>query len=98
MDRFTETSTETHAKPGIKPDLWRLLALLALGINAICAIISTIVLGKISERIENLYNVTAKPHCYLSPNDPRRREIERNWGSDPTTQGACDAEAKTAST
>jgi hypothetical protein len=75
-----------------KPDLWKLIAALALAIIAICAVISTVTLAKISERIENLYNVTARPHCYLSPNDPRRRDIERSWGTEPTSEGTCDTE------
>jgi hypothetical protein len=96
MQGLNDTPTEHRLTPRGKPDLWQMLAALALAIIAICAIISTITLGKISERVENLYNVTAKPHCYLSPNDPRRREIERSWGRDPTSQGSCDAETKPA--
>jgi hypothetical protein len=96
MENYNESSSKT-ARPGarVRPDIWKLLAVLALAIIAICSIIATVTLGRISERIEGLYNVTALPHCYLSPNDPRRREIQRNWGSEPTTEGACDAETRT---
>ncbi len=96
MQGINDTSTEPRLNARVKPEIWRTLAALALAIIAICAIISTITLAKMSERIENLYNITAKPHCYLSPNDPRRRDIERNWGSDPTSQGACDGDIKPA--
>lgn len=76
--------------------MWKLLGALALAIIAICAIVSTVTLARISERLEGLYNVTAKPHCYLSPNDPRRRDIERAWGSEPTSEGTCDTEVERA--
>lgn len=91
METFDKSSTTARSLRA-KPDLWKLLGALALAIIAICAIISTVTLGKISEKIENLYNVTAKPHCYLSPNDPRRRDVERNWGTEPTSEGTCDTE------
>lgn len=97
MDTFDHsTTTSAGATARVKPDVWRLLAALALGIIALCAVISTVLLGRISDRIEKLYNVTAQPHCYLSPNDPRRRDIERNWGTEPTSVGACDESTKVA--
>lgn len=97
METFDDTPGRT-ARPGARtrPDLWRPLAALALAIIALCSIIATVTLGRISDRIEGLYNVTALPHCYLSPNDPRRRDIQRNWGTEPTTEGACDAETRAA--
>lgn len=76
----------------MRPEALRLISTIALVIIAICAIIATITLGQIRTKTNDLYNVTAKPHCYLSPNDPRRREIERGWGTQPTSQGICDRE------
>ncbi|RIX27404.1 hypothetical protein [Sphingomonas edaphi] len=75
-------------------DPLKMIAAVALAVIAICAIIATITLGQIRERTEDLYNVTAKPHCYLSPNDPRRRDIERSWGTEPTSEGTCDTEVR----
>ena len=75
-------------------DVPKMITTIALVVIAICAVIGTILLGKINDRTEDLYNVTAKPHCYLSPNDPRRREIERDWGNQPTTDGVCEEDAR----
>ena len=78
----------------MRADLPKLLAVGAILIIALCAIISTITLLQIRTDLKGLYNVTAKPHCYLSPNDPRRRDIERQWGKEPTTEGACEKERR----
>ena len=76
----------------MRRDPLKLIAVFALSIIAICAVVATVMIGQIRERTDDLYNVTAKPHCYLSPNDPRRREIERDWGREPTAEGTCDAD------
>ena len=75
----------------MRSDALRLVNTVALIVIAICAVVATIMLSQLRQRTNDLYNVTAKPHCYLSPNDPRRREVERNWGTEPTSQGTCDA-------
>ncbi len=76
----------------MRTDRAKLIAVAAAVVIALCAVVSTIALLQMNKRVRDLYNVTAKPHCYLSPNDPRRREIERDWGKEPTTEGACDRE------
>ena len=78
----------------MREDLAKLVAPIALLVIALCAIISTVVLLQIAADTKRLYNVTAKPHCYLSPNDPRRTQIERQWGKEPTSEGTCDEEAE----
>ena len=74
----------------MRADVSKLVTTIALIVIALCAIISTVAILQVRADVARLYNVTAKPHCYLSPNDPRRRDIERQWGSEPTTEGACD--------
>ena len=80
----------------MRADLPKLATTIALIVIALCAVISTIALLQIRADTTRLYNVTAKPHCYLSPNDPRRRNIEREWGTQPTSEGVCDKEAREA--
>jgi len=76
----------------MRPDLPKLIVPLALLVISLCAIISTVAILQMRADVVRLYNVTAKPHCYLSPNDPRRRDIERHWGTEPTAEGTCDKE------
>jgi len=74
----------------MRADLPKLVTTIALIVIALCAIVSTVAVLQMRADVKRLYDVTAKPHCYLSPNDPRRRDIERQWGTEPTTEGACD--------
>ena len=76
----------------MRAELPKLMTTLALFVIAVCAVISTVAVLQMRADVKLLYNVTAKPHCYLSPNDPRRRDIERQWGSAPTSTGICDNE------
>ena len=80
----------------MRADTPKLIAVAAVVVIALCAIISTVTLVNMNKRVGDLYNVTAKPHCYLSPNDPRRREIERGWGTEPTSEGTCDKDNRKA--
>jgi hypothetical protein len=73
----------------MRDNLPKLVPTIALIVIALCALVMTVTVLQISANVQRLYNVTAKPHCYLSPNDPRRRDIERQWGTQPTTEGAC---------
>jgi hypothetical protein len=74
----------------MRADLPKLVTTGALIVIALCAIISTVAVLQIRSQLAHLYNITAKPHCYLSPNDPRRREVEKQWGTEPTSEGTCD--------
>lgn len=74
----------------MRDDLPKLIPAIALVVIALCALVITIAVLQIRTDVKGIYNITAKPHCYLSPNDPRRRDIERQWGTQPTTEGACD--------
>ena len=76
----------------MKAELPKLLTTIVLAVVVLCVVISTITLLQMRADMKRLYNVTAKPHCYLSPNDPRRRDIEKQWGSEPTSEGTCDKE------
>ena len=78
----------------MRPEVFKMVNTVALVVLAICAIISTVLLGQLRAQTRELYNVTAKPPCYLSPNDARRREIEKAWGTQPTSEGTCDTEGK----
>jgi len=74
----------------MRADTPKLVAIAAVLVIAICAIISTVILLEMNARVKHLFNVTAKPHCYLSPSYPLRRAIESEWRKEPSAEGTCD--------